>query len=104
MALDGGCIASAELMESLLRAEVIRVCNATMESAYSSSPYPTWKSHDEFLAVCKSCNRDTTELSRALNAAKDAVLHLKDVTDTERFSIRKAVDGKRLRAREEDLT
>ncbi len=80
----GELTVSQELMDKLLRSEIYRVYNTMMDSNWSDSPYPKWNQHDAFLATCKGCNRDTTELERALRAAKDAMLHLKHVTDMER--------------------
>jgi antirestriction protein len=103
MAADFGSIVSADLMDKLLRNEIYRVCNATTHSMYNSV-YPDWKKHDELVEICKSCNRDTAELERALSEAKSAMLHLRHVTDVETSCMRKAVDSKYLKPREEDLT
>jgi len=95
---------SGELMDKLLQSEIHRVYNTLTDSHWSDSPYPKWNHHDAFVVTCKGCNRDTTELERALRAAKDAMLHLKHVTDTEREYLRRAVDLKKMKPQDEDLT
>jgi hypothetical protein len=96
--------ASEELMDKLLCSEIHRVYNTLTDSHWSESPYPKFNHHDAFVVTCKGCNRDTTELERALRAAKDAMLHLKHVTDTEREYMRRAVDLKKVKPPAEDLT
>ena len=94
-----------EYMHAILRAELYRVCNATFDnSAYSSSAYSSHKAHADLLATCKACNRDTTELERAIEARNNAELHLKHVTEIETSYLRKAVDSRNITAVEETLT
>ena len=95
---------SEELMDKLVRSEIHRVYNTLTDSHWSESPYPKFNHHDAFVVTCKGCKRDTTELERALSAAKDAMLHLKHVTDTEREYMRRAVDLKKMKPPIEDLT
>ncbi len=97
-------VISEDLVNKLLQREIIRVSNNTHDTAFGNSPYGNFKFHYELAELCKSCNRDITELSRAIKAAEDAMLHLKHVTEEERCYLRKAVDSKRLRLRDEDLT
>ncbi len=95
---------SEDLAYKLLRKEIFRVVNATCDGSFNNSPYGNLQFHDELIELCKSCNQDTTELSRAINAAKDAMMHLKHVTDKERCNLCNAIDSKRLRSKGEDLT
>ena len=93
---------SDELLHKLLREEVYRVCNSTLESALFASPYPTWKSHEELIALGKSCSRDTTELERVLAEAKSAVLNLQRVSAAERSAMCTALEFNNIRLRDED--
>jgi len=96
---------SDEYMHAMLRSELYRVCNATGDSlAFSSSAYSSHKAHADLLATCKGCNRDTSELERAIEARNNAELHLKHVTEIETSYLRKAVDSHRITAFEENLT
>jgi hypothetical protein len=97
-------VISEDLVNKLLQREIIRVCTNTHDTAFGNSPYGNLKFHHELAELCKSCNRDVTELERAIKAADDAMLHLKHVTEEERCALRKAADSKRLTARVEDLT
>ena len=103
-AAAGELTVSEELIDKLVCSEIHRVYTTLTDSAWSDSPYPKWNHHDAFVVTCKGCNRDTTELERALRAAKDAMLHLKHVTDTEREYLRRAVDLKKMKPQDEDLT
>jgi hypothetical protein len=88
-------LASDDLMKKLLRDEIHRVCNATMSAPWDAA-HVDWKKYDELILVCKGCRRDTTELERALNAAKDALLHLKHATDFQTCSMRRAIETSRV--------
>ena len=92
-------VLSDDYLYDMLRVEIYRVCHGTMDStAYNTCPYGSPKPHDALIATCKGCGRDTTELERAVNAVKDATLHLKHVTDVETSCLRKAVDSRKLKA------
>ena len=92
-----------EYIHGILRANIYRVCNATSDSTiYSSCPYGSHKAHEELLATCKGCKRDTTELERAMKARTDAELQLKHVTDVETAFLRKAINSHKII--EENLT
>jgi len=85
-------VASDDLMKKLLRDEIYRVCDATMSAPWNAD----WKKYDELILVCKGCRRDTANLECSLNAAKDAMVHLKYATDFETFYMRRAIETSRV--------
>ena len=92
-------------LHEVIRREIYRVCNAVGEnSAYSSGPYGTRKPHDDLLLTCRACQIDATELERAINAVRNAELHLKHVTNAVTTYLRRAADSKSLKPTEDDLT
>ena len=94
-----------DYLHAMLRAEIYRVCNATGDnSAFTSCPYASHTAHEKLLATCKGCKRDTTELERAIQARKNAELHLKHVTEAETSSLRKSIDSHKIQPMEENLT
>ena len=96
---------SDEYMHAMIRSDLYRVCNATGDSsAFSSCAYSSHKAHADLLATCKGCNRDTSELERAIEARNNAELHLKHVTEIETSYLRKAIDAHKIKPVEENLT
>ena len=84
-------VISDNYMNELIRSEIYRAYNAIHDASYISL-YGYHKPHEDLILACKACMRDTTELERALDALKDAILHLKHVTDMETSLLRMAID------------
>jgi len=93
-----------EYVNNLLQSHIAGVCRSVMDTPYSQGPYGQRKPHEDLLSTCKAYKRDTTELERAMSAHRDAVMHLKHVTDIETLYLRKASEAHLMRPRAEDLT
>ena len=95
----------ANHLNEIIRLEIYRICNSVGDnSACSTSPYGARKPHDDLMLTCKACQIDITELERAVNAVRNAELHLKHVTNAVTTYLRRAADSKTLRPTEDDLT
>ena len=103
MASESDDLISEEYIHKVFHKHVYSKCNATTDNSYTS-PYGSRQPHEDLIECCKACGRDTTELKRALEAVKDAVMHLKHVTDVETSFLRKKVDSIKIKPRGEDLT
>jgi hypothetical protein len=90
-------------MHELIKRDVYRVCLAVGDVSHCTH-YTSCNQHEDLIKVCKACNRDTTELERALSAFKNAAVHLKHVANMERECLRQAVDAHQVRPKDEDLT